>query len=67
MEAKTAIGGTHSRNRERKTSKKTPAAKWNTAILRHLKESLDKDPEADLTTLIPGRYRDKLLNLKNRR
>ncbi|OIW32048.1 APH-domain-containing protein [Coniochaeta ligniaria NRRL 30616] len=53
-----------SRNRVLKPNRKTPAAQWNTRMLRGLADALEKDPEADITTLLPRHYSQKLRSLQ---
>lgn len=53
-----------SKNRVIKVNRHTPAAKWNVNILRLLSAGIERDPEADITTLLPPRYLAKLNSLK---
>lgn len=45
-----------SRNRVVKANRNTFAAKWNANVLRGLQDALTKNPEVDLTTLLPPTY-----------
>jgi hypothetical protein len=53
-----------SRSRVLKPNRKTPAAQWNARMLRGLEDALKKNPEADIATLLPPRYSQKLQSLR---
>lgn len=54
------LNGKPSKNRVLKPNRRTAAAKWNAQMLSGLEAALKKNPEADLTTLLPRDYSRKL-------
>lgn len=53
-----------SMNRVLKVNRKTPAAQWNRRILKTLSPALEKDPEADLLSVLPNFYSKTLAGLR---
>ncbi|RDA93700.1 hypothetical protein CP533_4894 [Ophiocordyceps camponoti-saundersi (nom. inval.)] len=51
-------------SRVRKVNRNTPAARWNLEIWRRIRRALDRDPEADITTLLPSTYSRQLQSMK---
>ncbi|PHH59600.1 hypothetical protein CDD81_2838 [Ophiocordyceps australis] len=51
-------------SRVRKVNRNTPAARWNLEISRRIRRALDKDPEADITALLPSTYSKQLRSMK---
>lgn len=51
---------TPSRNRVLKPNRRTLAARWNTRMLRALEDALKKNPEADISALLPTNYSQRL-------
>lgn len=45
---------------KKSTNKLSPAAKYNKRILKALQTALKKDPAADITSILPPYYSDKL-------
>jgi hypothetical protein len=43
----------------------SPAARYNKKILKALRRALEKDPEADITSLLPRHYSDKLASYRS--
>ena len=54
-----------SKNRVIKANPSTPAAIFNTKVLRALKDTLKRKPEADIASLLPSTYSNKLQSFKN--
>ncbi|KAH9222631.1 hypothetical protein DL95DRAFT_505685 [Leptodontidium sp. 2 PMI_412] len=53
-----------SMNRVLKVNRKTPAAQWNRRMLKTLSPALEKDPEADLLSVLPNFYSKTLAGLR---
>ncbi|KAG4430264.1 hypothetical protein IFR05_014260 [Cadophora sp. M221] len=63
METKAPVPPT-SIDRVLKVNRKTPAAQWNRRMLKTLSLALEKDPEADLLSVLPNVYSKTLAGLR---